>query len=284
MVIKWFHWLIALFAALCLHALFLSSWNDSVKPHASLSQAPIQSVVIRLGSAQEQHSAPVVAEKPLAIKKVVTSKVNKPKKIIKRPKITPVKSKLKKPVVIQKVIKKEVVSKKVAKVKKETPVEHQKILSVLEPTKTSDTSNDKPTEASKLPHRPIMPVNTASNLLQHSVVSSPNTGALNTHKTDDDTALLQAKYLNTLSQWLMKHQRYPRRAKRKNQQGTVKVSFTLSPSGNTSLILIVDSSGTKSLDAEAKKMLLRASPLPAFPPQLSRTAMNITVPIAFVLQ
>lgn len=93
-----------------------------------------------------------------------------------------------------------------------------------------------------------------------------------------------ANYYGKLAVWLNRHKRYPSRARRLRQEGTVKVSFTINRSGRVLSHRIVSSSGHALLDQEVEAMLKRASPLPSFPPGMSQSQLTITVPIRFSLR
>ncbi len=92
-----------------------------------------------------------------------------------------------------------------------------------------------------------------------------------------------ANYQGRLVAWLNRHKRYPDRARRLRQEGTVKVSFTIDQRGRLLSHRIVGGSGHPLLDQEVAAMLKRASPMPAFPPGMSQTQLTVTVPISFDL-
>ncbi len=60
-------------------------------------------------------------------------------------------------------------------------------------------------------------------------------------------------------------QRYPRRARQANIEGTVKVRVRVAPNGAISGFEIVERSGNEHLDAEALDLIARVDPLPAVP-------------------
>ncbi len=93
-----------------------------------------------------------------------------------------------------------------------------------------------------------------------------------------------ANYYGKLASWLNRHKRYPSRARRLRQEGTVKVLFTIDRRGRLLSHRIVASSGHALLDQEVKAMLKRASPLPAFPAGMSQSKLTLTVPIRFNLR
>ncbi|MGQ9693448.1 MAG: energy transducer TonB [Thermodesulfobacteriota bacterium] len=76
--------------------------------------------------------------------------------------------------------------------------------------------------------------------------------------------------------------RYPWEALRRNWEGKVILSFWVDQKGEVRDIKIIQSSGYKVLDEEAKATLLRASPLPV-PPPIEEDGLKIEVPILFRL-
>lgn len=91
-------------------------------------------------------------------------------------------------------------------------------------------------------------------------------------------------YYGRLATWLARHKRYPLQARRLGQEGTVKVTFTVSRSGRVLAKHITQSSGHPLLDSEAQAMLDRASPLPRIPASLGRDSLTISLPVAFALR
>lgn len=91
-------------------------------------------------------------------------------------------------------------------------------------------------------------------------------------------------YYGRLATWLARHKRYPLQARRLGQEGTVKVTFTVSRSGRVIAKRVSQSSGHSLLDREAQAMLERASPLPRIPASLGRDSLTISLPVAFALR
>jgi protein TonB len=91
-------------------------------------------------------------------------------------------------------------------------------------------------------------------------------------------------YYGRLATWLARHKRYPAQARRLGQEGTVKVTFTISQSGRVLSKRITQSGGHALLDREVEAMLERASPLPRIPSSLGRSSLTITLPVAFALR
>lgn len=88
-------------------------------------------------------------------------------------------------------------------------------------------------------------------------------------------------YHNAILAWLEKHKRYPRMARRRNQQGTAILYFKIDRNGRVLNYNIRSSSGYKTLDHAASAMLQRANPLPPAPYTMSGKTMEFTLPIAF---
>jgi protein TonB len=74
-----------------------------------------------------------------------------------------------------------------------------------------------------------------------------------------------ASYRQMVAAHLQRFKQYPPAAKAAGQQGTARVSFTLSRSGAVLSAGLGGSSGHSALDAETLAMVRRAQPFPAFP-------------------
>jgi len=94
----------------------------------------------------------------------------------------------------------------------------------------------------------------------------------------------RSNYAGALAAWLNKHKRYPKRARKLEQQGTTKVRFTIDKRGNLLSFRILKSAGHDLLDKEVRAMLRRASPMPAIPKAIARAELTVTVPISFSLR
>lgn len=112
---------------------------------------------------------------------------------------------------------------------------------------------------------------------QHNVGSGDNStgGSLPGDKAD---------YAATLLAWLEQHKEYPRAARSRRQQGTVLLYFVLDQQGYVSQQRIEQSSGYAALDVEALKMLERAQPLPAMPDSMTKSQLELVVPVQFFLR
>jgi protein TonB len=83
---------------------------------------------------------------------------------------------------------------------------------------------------------------------------------------------------------LQRHQRYPALARRRLEQGTPIVRFTMDTNGRVTALALQRGSGHDMLDEEALAMLRRAEPLPRIPAELGVDRLELDVPILFRLR
>jgi periplasmic protein TonB len=83
---------------------------------------------------------------------------------------------------------------------------------------------------------------------------------------------------------LQQYKRYPNGAQTKREQGMVLLGFSVDRNGRVLAHRIVQSSGHADLDQEVMDMIVRAQPLPAFPPSMTQSKLDLTVPIRFALR
>jgi len=94
---------------------------------------------------------------------------------------------------------------------------------------------------------------------------------------------ISASWQRTLSAWLASHKVYPEEARRRDEQGTVTVRFTVEPSGHVTDVTVVHGSGSSRLDAAAEAMLRGAS-LPPFDASMRQVPITATVQIHYALE
>src|SRR5215207_9305539 len=82
-----------------------------------------------------------------------------------------------------------------------------------------------------------------------------------------------ASYRQMVAAHLQRFKQYPPAAKAAGQQGTARISFTLSRSGAVLSAGLGGSSGHSALDAETLAMVRRAQPFPAFPAEVKQASM-----------
>lgn len=93
-----------------------------------------------------------------------------------------------------------------------------------------------------------------------------------------------ASYRQMVAAHLQRFKQYPPSARAAGQQGTARISFTLSRNGGVVSVSLGGSSGHSALDAEAVAMVRRAQPFPAFPADIHASSMGFTAPAAFYIR
>lgn len=92
------------------------------------------------------------------------------------------------------------------------------------------------------------------------------------------------RYLSALVKRIHEKKYYPRRARRRREEGTVLVAFVIDASGRLTDLHVTRSSGHDSLDKAALKTLKKISPFHALPAELGVTRWELAVPISFSLR
>ena len=98
------------------------------------------------------------------------------------------------------------------------------------------------------------------------------------------SAAAVASYKQMVAAHLQRFKQYPPAAKAAGQQGTARVSFTLSRSGGVISAGLGGSSGHSALDAETLAMVRRAQPFPPFPSDVKQSSMSFSAPVAFYIR
>jgi protein TonB len=105
--------------------------------------------------------------------------------------------------------------------------------------------------------------------------ASPQTGVTaRSNATDSD-------WRSRLIAQLQRSKRYPAGAQSRGETGTAVLSFTMDRNGRVLARSIARSSGVAELDAEVMALVMRAQPLPPFPPSMTQPRMTLSVPIRF---
>jgi TonB family protein len=89
-----------------------------------------------------------------------------------------------------------------------------------------------------------------------------------------------ANYQGLVAARLARFKRYPPEARRRREQGSALVSFTIDTTGHATSIRLVRGTGVAALDEEVQAMVQRASP---FPPPPRGAAMSFSAPVSFRL-
>jgi len=98
------------------------------------------------------------------------------------------------------------------------------------------------------------------------------------------TAQLSKRYKARLQRLIVANRHYPKRAKRRHQQGKVTVSFRVSHSGIISDIRIIKSSNYASLDNATLQAIKRTSAKLRFFPSMSKKALHLSITINYILK
>ena len=93
-----------------------------------------------------------------------------------------------------------------------------------------------------------------------------------------------ADYAAVLQAWLEKHKEYPRRARRRRQEGAALLYFVMDREGHVLDYRIQESSGFRLLDREVERMIERAQPLPRMPEEMQQARLELVVPVQFFLR
>jgi protein TonB len=114
-------------------------------------------------------------------------------------------------------------------------------------------------------------------------VEPTNPTPRSTARVDAASPHIDPSWQSLLFKQLQRFKNYPSGARARNEQGVVKLTFTVDRDGHVLSRQIVAGSGYPDLDAEVLTMVERAQPLPAFPASMSQAQQDFTVPIRFSL-
>src|SRR5690606_41919133 len=118
----------------------------------------------------------------------------------------------------------------------------------------------------------------------------PSQQALAPESTSQLSAITQAtqrqpSWESRLLGHLKRYKRYPNDARRRGQEGVVKVRFVIDARGKVIDHQLVGRSGSPSLDRATLHMIRRAQPLPAPPPEPLKNGCHVVVvPSVFSLE
>lgn len=95
---------------------------------------------------------------------------------------------------------------------------------------------------------------------------------------------LSRQYKARLRQLIASHKRYPKRAKRRGQEGKVSLSFSIRHSGVISNIRVIKSSGVSSLDNAAIRAIQQTSRQLPYPAGMAKRSFQLTITLAYQLR
>ncbi len=180
------------------------------------------------------------------------------------------------------------------------PAPEQSVVPVEKQAVVAKRPSVVPSAALPRPPRPEQPAQTESGPHQEAVSSlpaSPDTSIQATPKSRSSARATGKQqhsnlggrvgnpqdYFSLLIAWLNQHKDYPPTVKKKKQQGTVVLAFSIDRSGTVLTSRVQESSGYPLLDQAALDMLARANPLPAMPDSMPRQRLRLAVPIEYSL-
>jgi|GEM_PF-6482862 len=95
---------------------------------------------------------------------------------------------------------------------------------------------------------------------------------------------LKQKWLALLRKEIQKNKRYPYKAQRRKQQGTVLLKLVVRANGSLVKTLLIHSSGHKTLDRDALKLIDKIFPFKAFDKNSLGDILEIDIPINYILK
>ena len=101
--------------------------------------------------------------------------------------------------------------------------------------------------------------------------------------TSQSDKLLAKAYFNSMRLMIEKNKRYPQMARRRNQEGSVRVRFVIDKNGNVNSLEIVKGVDYESLNKAALEAVRRAAPFAKPPASISRDALKLELTINFTL-
>ena len=90
-------------------------------------------------------------------------------------------------------------------------------------------------------------------------------------------------YYGKIRQIIDGNKKYPLLSRQRKQEGTPTVMFTILKNGVVTN-LSIKSSGHRSLDREARRMIMISSPFPKIPDSVNEESISLTIPINFRLK
>jgi protein TonB len=114
------------------------------------------------------------------------------------------------------------------------------------------------------------------------VPASPSPAPASPPPMEAPPAPINSAWRQQLAAWLAAHKTYPEEARRRGDEGSVTLRFSVERSGRVARIMVVHGSGSSILDGAAEAMLRNAT-LPPFPTTMSEDRVGVTVQVRFAL-
>jgi protein TonB len=97
------------------------------------------------------------------------------------------------------------------------------------------------------------------------------------------TGAVAARWQSAVAAYIARFRQYPVSAQRRGDEGVALVHFSVDRAGNVSSVSLVRSSGHPDLDSEATAWVARAQPVPAPPPEITQSRIELVIPLRFEL-
>jgi len=132
------------------------------------------------------------------------------------------------------------------------------------------------------PQRPVVKRQPTSPPVSLSSTSASSNAAAAPPQQQVAPASVSGQWQQALAAWLAAHKTYPDQARRRGQEGTVALRFTVERSGRVTEVALARSSGLAVLDTAAEA-LLRAATLPSFTGAMAQDRVTVTMQIRYML-
>jgi len=151
------------------------------------------------------------------------------------------------------------------------------------PTPVTSTAPVRTLPSKSAPSRPPRPVPAATLPLPNAPTSRSTSPSAAAPAPPASPAATDSGWRAALSGWLAAHKRYPDQARRRGDEGTVGVRFTVDAAGRVLDVAVIRSSGSALLDDAAREML-SGQRVPPFPPSMTLAQTIVPVNIRFQLE
>ncbi|MBF0377512.1 MAG: energy transducer TonB [Desulfamplus sp.] len=137
-----------------------------------------------------------------------------------------------------------------------------------------------------LPHSSSPTTTTTQNRVSQKSAAQPvvkATALVKAPIASQSDKLLAKAYFNSMRLMIEKNKRYPQMARRRNQEGSVRVRFIIDSNGNVNSLEIVKACDYESLNKAALEAVRRSAPFAKPPASISRDALKLELTINFKL-
>ena len=105
---------------------------------------------------------------------------------------------------------------------------------------------------------------------------------LDDRKVGDISKNAYQSYYGQIRKIIDSNKKYPLLARQRREEGSPRITFTILKSGLVENVSVM-TSGYRSLDREARRMILASSPFPPIPASMKKEYIQLTIPINFNL-